>query len=135
MLLSYFARLPGSKQALWCYLIWYLCMLGMHFNPAPELWLNSLGLSIVVGYALYLSTGPGTWSRFKARFWESLRLFMCPFLVSSFSALVKGKGFILLFSPNLKENLFTGVICLVFVLTVKLLSSLEMNKQANNKLV
>lgn len=135
MLSSYFARLPGSKQALWCYLIWYLCMLSMHFNPAPELWLNSLGLSIVVGYALYLSTGPGTWSRFKSRFWESLRLFMCPFLVSSFSALVKGKGFILLFSPNLQENLFATGVCLIFILSVKLLSSLNLNKQAANKLV
>jgi len=77
--------------------------------------LNSLGISVVVGYALFLSTGPGTIERLMQRFWESLRLFMCPFLVSSFSSLVKGKGFMLLFSPLLADNLVAASACLVFI--------------------
>ncbi len=114
-LLSYLANLPNTRLALWCYLIWYLSILALYFNPSPEIWLNSLGISIVVGYALFLSTGPGTLERLKQRFWESLRLFMCPFLVSSFSSLVKGKGFILLFSPVLADNLVAASACLALI--------------------
>lgn len=114
-MVNYLARLPNTRLALWCYLIWYLSILALYFNPSPEIWLNSLGISIVVGYALFLSTGPGTLERLKQRFWESLRLFMCPFLVSSFSSLVKGKGFILLFSPVLADNLVAASACLVFI--------------------
>ena len=33
-------------------------------------------------------------------FWPTVRLFMMPFCVSSFAALVKGKGFYLVFSPQ-----------------------------------
>ncbi len=118
-MINYLARLPNTRLALWCYLIWYLSILALYFNPSPEIWLNSLGISIVVGYALFLSTGPGTLERLKQRFWESLRLFMCPFLVSSFSSLVKGKGFILLFSPVLADNLVAASACLIFITIVK----------------
>jgi len=55
MLLAYFSALPNGKLALWCYLIWYLGMLTFNFNPSAEIWLNSLGISLVVGYALFLS--------------------------------------------------------------------------------
>jgi len=119
-MMQYLARLPASKQVLWCYFIWYLCMVSLHFNPSAEIWLNSLGLCLLVGYALFLSTGPGTLARLKQRLWESLRLFMCPFLVSSFSSLVKGKGFVLLFSPVLSENILAVSACAGFVALTKL---------------
>jgi len=119
MLLAYFSALPNGKLALWCYLIWYLGMLTFNFNPATEIWLNSLGISLVVGYALFLSTGPGTLARFRGDFWGVSRLFICPFLVSSFSSLVKGKGFILLLSPHWLENFWVGSACLVFVILAK----------------
>lgn len=128
LVLTYLARLPNTRLALWCYLIWYLSILALYFNPSPEIWLNSLGISIVVGYALFLSTGPGTLERLKQRFWESLRLFMCPFLVSSFSSLVKGKGFILLFSPAITDNLIAASACLLFISLSKLAAW-----QANHK--
>ena len=115
-MLNYFAMLSASKLVLWCYLIWYMCILVLYFNPSPELWLNSLGLAIMVGYALFLSTGPSTWERMRQHFWESLRLFVCPFLVSSYTSLVKGKGFILLFSPLLSDNFLAAGICLLFLL-------------------
>ena len=122
MILNYLRHMHISKLTLWCYLIWYTCIVSLYFNPDPKIWLNSLGISIIVGYALFLSTGPGTFVRLKQRFWESLRLFMCPFLVSSFSSLIKGKGFFLLFSPELSDNLLAASFCLGFIITVKLLS-------------
>lgn len=39
------------------------------------------------------------------------RLFLIPFCVSSYSALIKGKGFILLFPPNLNNLLVCSLSC------------------------
>lgn len=120
MIMRYFGTLPLSKTLLWCYLIWYLVIASLYFSGSPEIWLNSLGLALVVGYALFLSTGPGTLQRFKQRFWESCRLFLCPFLVSSFSSLVKGKGFVLLLSPHWDENLMAVGFCVAFCVFVRI---------------
>jgi hypothetical protein len=130
-IIRYLHTLTAAKQILWCYLIWYLCMLSIYFDSDPALWLNSSGLALLVGYALFLSTGPGSLERFKLRFWESFRLFMCPFLVSSFSALVKGKGFILLFSSQLYDNLLGIAFCMSFLLLVQLCSFCYQNKAFN----
>jgi hypothetical protein len=46
---------------------------------------------------------------------------MMPFCVSSFSALVKGRGFTLIFSPNPTEILLAVGICALFCATVWLL--------------
>jgi hypothetical protein len=127
MLFRYFSNLPNGKLALWCYLIWYLGMLKLYFNPAPVIWFNSLGISIVIGYALFLSTGPSTLTRLKREFWSVLRLFMCPFLVSSFSSLVKGKEFFILLSPHWQENLWVGGFCIGFILFAKTLRLLTDN--------
>ena len=119
MISRYLSNLTLAKQVLWCYLIWYLCMLSIYFDSNPALWLNSAGLAMLVGYALFLSTGPGTLQRFKLRFWESLRLFICPFLVSSFASTVKGKGFILLFSSQLYDNVLGVAFCSIFLVFVQ----------------
>ena len=37
-------------------------------------------------------------------FWQKFRLFLMPFCVSSFAALVKDAGYILIFPPAWKEN-------------------------------
>jgi hypothetical protein len=65
-----------------------------------------------------LSTGPVDLERFRTRFWESLRLFICPLMVSSFSALVVGKEFILVFSPHRMENIIALGGIAVFLLLV-----------------
>jgi hypothetical protein len=44
-----------------------------------------------------------------------------PFCVSSFAALVKGKGFVLVFSPKLGENLAALGLCAGLALVVNLL--------------
>lgn len=99
---------------LWCYLIWYLVMATFYFDSSTKLWANSLGLSMVVGLALVLATGPLSLTRIQQQFWLVARLFMCPFLVSSFSALTKSKGFFLLVSPMAMENMVALTACLGF---------------------
>jgi hypothetical protein len=42
---------------------------------------------------------------------------MMPFCVSSFSALIKGQGFVLIFSPLLSENIVASSVCGAFLLT------------------
>ena len=109
--MNYFAQLRGGKMILWCYLIWYLFFVAYYFDPSRNLWLTSLGLSGVIGFALVLSTTGGN-SRLDR--WQVFRLFLMPFCVSSFSALVKGRGFILIFSPHIRENILALGLCASF---------------------
>lgn len=89
--------MQNGKIVLWCYLIWYLTTVYFHFDPAPQIWINALGISAIIGFALMLSVSAG------GGFWQNFRLFMMPFGVSSFSALIKGKSFVFIFSPVLNE--------------------------------
>ena len=116
-LIQYFARLSAGKVALWCYLIWYLSTVVRYFDPAPTIWLNSLGISLVVGIALLLSVSGGA-SPKSADPWQSFRLFFMPFAVSSFSALIKGQGFFLVFPPSAAEVGIQLGSCAAFVTAV-----------------
>ncbi len=114
-LLSYLRNLTTGRTFLWCYLIWYLVVLVRYFDSSPRIWLTSLGLSGIIGTALYISS---TANGNKLTFWQIARLFMMPFFVSSFSALVKGRGFTLIFSPDPKEILLAVGLCVLFCATV-----------------
>ena len=103
MLIRYLAGLSTGRLILWCYFIWYLVVLVRYFDPSLRLWLTSLGLSAIIGFALYISTVAAGTNKVKLEFWQTFRLFLMPFCVSSFAALVKGKGFVLIFSPDLAE--------------------------------
>ena len=72
--------------------------LGFYFDPSPAIWLNAAGISAIIGIALLLSVSlpPGA----KRDPWQTFRLFMMPFGVSSFSQLIKGQGFILIPLPT-----------------------------------
>src|SRR5256885_7040881 len=96
---------------LWCYFIWYLVVLVRYFDPSARIWLTSLGLSLIIGFALFISTTAAGPNRVRLDFWQGFRLFLMPFCVSSFAALVKGKGFILIFSPKPMEILIAAVLC------------------------
>jgi hypothetical protein len=120
VLLRYLANLSTGRLILWCYLIWYLVVLVRYFDSSLRLWLTSLGLSAIIGFALYLSTVSGT-NRVKLEFWQVFRLFLMPFCVSSFAALVKGKEFILIFSPKVEEIAIAVGLCLVLCATVAVL--------------
>lgn len=98
---KYFANLTTGRIVLWCYLIWYLFFATRYFDPNPNLWLTSIGISGIIGIALVISTST---SGVRPAFWPTFRLFLMPFCVSSFSALVKGRGFFLVFAPSLSEN-------------------------------
>lgn len=97
-MLHYFATLSSSRLVLWCYLIWYLAVVTLHFDPSPLLWASSLGMRGIIGLALLVSTGK------QVDRWRTFRLFLMPFCVSSYSALIKGKGFLLVFPPSWVEN-------------------------------
>lgn len=120
MIFSYFKNLSNGILILWCYLIWYLVMASLYFAPDVRLWGNSMGVAVIVGTALILATGPLNLTRIRTQFFQVMRLVLCPFFVSSFSALTKGKGFFLVFSPVILENLTAVIACLIFVIVAKL---------------
>jgi hypothetical protein len=114
----YLATLSTGRMILWWYFIWYAVVLVKYFDPSARLWLTSLGLSVIIGFALYLSTAGSGTTKVKFDRWQLFRLFLMPFCVSSFAALVKGKNFILIFSPDPSENLLAAALCLAFGLVV-----------------
>lgn len=118
-MLVYFSNLSVGKTILWCYLIWYITVVINYFDPAPLIWINSIGISVVIGFALLLSVGRGgSWSDDK---WQTFRLFLMPFCVSSFSSLIKNQGFFLIIPPR-ADQLFVALgLCFIFVSSVLLL--------------
>ena len=115
-LLQYFAGLGRGKIVLWCYLMWYLATVLSRFDPTPRIWLNSLGISAVIGVGLLLSVAGR--SGISADRWQTFRLFLMPFCVSSFSSLTKGHGYVLVFPPRLSELLLCVGACAGFILVV-----------------
>jgi hypothetical protein len=114
-LLRYLAQLTPPRTVLWCYLTWWLFTVGRYFDPSPRLWLSSLGISAIIGTALYLSTAHGGRTRTELERWQIIRLYLMPFCVSSFAALIKDRGFILVFHPTLRANLIGLGLCALFV--------------------
>ena len=126
--MKYLANLTAGRIILWCYFIWYANVLARYFDPSPWLWLTSVGLSVIIGTALVISATSGSRGTTKLEGWQTFRLFLMPFCVSSFAALVKGRGFILVFPPMLRENLITGGMCAVFVLIALVIKRLQIGK-------
>jgi hypothetical protein len=114
--LKYLSELAPGKIALWCYLIWYLVTVVAHFDPSPGLWLSSLGIGAVVGFALLLSVQNGT--SLSPNRWQTIRLFLMPFCVSSFSALIKGQGYFLVLPSQSLELCMSIALCTIFVMLV-----------------
>ena len=102
-------------MVLWCYAIWYAVIFVRYFDPSPRLWLTALGLSGIIGFALLMSTRAAMPVGSRLDRWGVFRLFLMPFCVSSFAALVKGRGFFLIFPPSLPENVCGIAACVVFV--------------------
>ena len=112
--LLYLASLTTPRLVLWCYLIWYLFVFARYFDPSPRLWLSSVGISGIIGCALYVSTAYSGTKRVVLERWQIARLFIMPFCVSSFAALIKGRGFVLVFHPRLSDNLLAVGACVLF---------------------
>lgn len=114
--LRYLANLTPGKAALWCYLIWYLVTVATHFDPSPRIWLSSLGISAIVGVALLLSVAADNSTASGG--WQKFRLFLMPFCVSSFSALIKDQGYILIFPSQTRDLTVSVALCAAFALVV-----------------
>lgn len=107
----YLRELTTARFVLWCYLIWWLSVARVYFDPSPLLWLNSLGISAIIGTGLLLSTAYAGSVRVPMSRWAIARLYMMPFFVSSFAALIKERGFVLVFFPTWQANLVPLFYC------------------------
>ena len=122
-LIKYIYEIKLDKVILWCYFIWYITVVYFYFDPSPKLWINSIGISVVIGTGLILSV-----SSEKVRVkdhWQTFRLYLMPFCVSSFSALIKEHGFVVFISPKITDTIVSVVSCVVFLLTVFVVKSLN----------
>ena len=115
---NYLAQLTKGKVVLWCYLIWYCVVVFFYFDPTPRIWINSVGIAFIIGIALMLSVNRGA-----ADPWQTFRLFMMPFCVSSFASLTKGRGFALVIPPNTIVWATAAGACIAFVAVVLLVKS------------
>ena len=114
-LVRYLAELTPPRMVLWCYLIWYSFVLARYFDPSARLWLSSLGIGAIIGTGLYLSTAHGGRTRTRLETWQVVRLYVMPFCVSSFAALIKGRSFVLVFDPAWAANAAPVAGCAAFV--------------------
>ena len=115
---KYLAGLSPGRYVLWCYFIWWAVVAVRYFDPNPRLWMTSLGLSAIIGIALILNATSGA-NAPRLQRWPTIRFFIIPFCVSSFAALVKGRGFFLIFSPDWREMAAaTGAAVLLGLLTL-----------------
>ena len=127
----YLANLTAGRIILWCYAIWYLVNVLNHFDARPRFWLTSAGLSAIIGTALFISTRSSSRGTTQLDGWQVFRLFLMPFCVSSFAALVKDAAYVLIFPPTLKENLLGLGMIAVFVGIVMILKMSPTAKAAN----
>jgi hypothetical protein len=116
----YLAELTPARTILWLYLLWWGFTVSRYFVPAPRLWLTSVGLSAIIGTGLYLSTVRGGKTITQLGGWQIARLYLMPFCVSSFAALIKDRGFFLVFHPTLRANLEAAGLCLAFFAITRL---------------
>jgi hypothetical protein len=121
-LFSYLYHLQLNKVILWCYLIWYLVVVYFYFDPSPKIWINSIGISAVIGTALMLSVS-GT-DR-----WQTFRLYLMPFCVSSFSALIKDQGFTVILSPKISETGAAILGCTLFLSLVFVIKQIKTHNE------
>jgi hypothetical protein len=133
--IAYLRELSAPKTLLWCYLLWYGFVVLRYFDPNPALWASSLGLSVIIGTGLYVSTAFSEAKRRALGFWPVFRFYLMPFCVSSFSALIKGRGFVLVAHPDVDDNLTALALCAAFcavVAIVKLVPSGSVPAQARS---
>lgn len=121
-LIQYLYEIKLDKAILWCYLIWYVTVVCFHFDPSVKIWINSIGISAVIGTGLMLSVSSSKVERDR---WQAFRLYLMPFCVSSFSALIKEQGFILFISPNIKETIVSVSCCVLFILVVLVVKKIK----------
>ncbi len=118
-LTRYFYQIKLDKAILWCYLIWYFVIVYFYFDLSPKIWINAIGISAVIGTGLMLSVSSQKIG--KRDHWQTFRLYLMPFCVSSFSALIKGQGFIVVIPPKIEEVTVAILCCTIFLLVIILI--------------
>ena len=113
----YLADLETPKIILWCYLCWYFAIVTQYFDPSADLWFSSIGIAVLIGFALNIAASQKGQARDR---WVIMRLYVFPFCVSSYAALIKGQGFFLLFPTEPKPLLIGLGACIGFLLLVTL---------------
>ncbi|TYQ30384.1 hypothetical protein [Pseudanabaena sp. UWO310] len=129
-LIQYFSEIQLDKSVLWCYLIWYVVIVSFYFDPSPKIWSNSIGISAVIGTGLMLSISSNGATQRDT--WQTFRLYLMPFCVSSFSALIKDKGFIVFISPHIQENLVALSCCIAFGMIIWAIKSFNQKSISRN---
>ena len=124
-MLAYLRALTLPRYILWCYFFWWWGVVVEHFDPTPRLWLSSLGIALIIGTGLFLSTAYAGQTKTQLSRWAVARLYMMPFFVSSFAALIKDRGFILVFHPTWVENLRPLLACASFGALILLLRAID----------
>jgi hypothetical protein len=114
--IKYLYEIKLDKVILWCYLIWYFTVVYFYFEPSPKIWINSIGISAVIGTGLMLSVSSNKFDGGDR--WQTFRLYLMPFCVSSFSALIKEHGFVVFISPRFEENTLALLFCLIFLVVI-----------------
>lgn len=118
----YFAGLDLPRRILWCYALWYAVSVATRFDANPRVWLTSLGLSVIIGTALVLGIRSGRSGPVRLDRWQVFRLYLMPFCVSSFAALVKDAGYVLVFPPDLGTNLVGITLISLFLIVTGILA-------------
>jgi hypothetical protein len=109
----YLAGISAGRFILWCYFIYWVVIVVRYFEPSLQIWLTSVALSAIIGFALYVNTTRSGASRVRLGWWPTFRLFLTPFCVSSFSALVKGKDY-----PRLFEAALAAAACIALAMSI-----------------
>ncbi|HYC55062.1 MAG TPA: hypothetical protein VEL28_09000 [Candidatus Binatia bacterium] len=122
-MIAYVTSLTTGRVILWCYVIWYVVNVAFHFDASSRLWLTSLGLSAIIGTALVISTRSSSSGTTQLDRWQIFRLFLMPFCVSSFSALVKDAGYVLIFPPSVALNALGFGLIAIFLAAVAALKA------------
>ena len=119
-LCNYLTQLEKPKIILWCYFCWYASIIIQYFDTSLSLWMSSVGISILVGYALNLAAQSKGQPSDR---WVIFRLYLFPFCVSSFAATIKGKGFFLLFPTQPMPLLIACLSCFVLLIVIHILKT------------
>jgi hypothetical protein len=115
-LVQYAYEMKPGKAILWCYLIWYIVVVYFYFDASLKIWTNAVGISAVIGTGLVLSVTSNKAE--KTDHWQTFRLYLMPFCVSSFSALIKDQGFMVVVPPRIQETTVAISCCIVFLSTI-----------------
>lgn len=113
-MVRYLARVPAKRVVLWIALLWHGVVAFRHGDAGLAAWTTALGMAVIVGTLLTINAIPAGGTLRSLAPWAVFRFFLIPFCVSSFSALVKGKGFWLIFPARLEDNLLPVGVCAAF---------------------